>query len=234
MSYDDNFRYVYVDYREDDGTPFYVGIGSLKRTKNQERNIVHKRIANKHGMKRNVVKCFPITAGEDGKISAEDVVQLALTERYLIRGLKTHISQGGANLTDGGEMISGGKHCNATKSKIATAHRGNRKSLEHRQKLSAARRGKGLSLDHRAKISEAGRGKKKSAEHRAKISEAASNRPSRSAEHRAKIAAANRIRRTAERLQKERPELSYVEAKAIVLADAYIDKTNDKSECAIS
>jgi hypothetical protein len=47
--------FVYVDYRKDDGKPFYVGKGITKRIKNLERNPLHANIKNKHGIIREIV-----------------------------------------------------------------------------------------------------------------------------------------------------------------------------------
>jgi len=59
----------------------------------------------------------------------------------------------------------------ATKAKIAEAHRGVPKSAEHRAKLAEARRGVASPVETRAKIAEAHRGVPKSAEHAAAIRE---------------------------------------------------------------
>lgn len=89
--------YVYVDYREDDGRPFYVGKGLDKRVKLEKRNPLHTNIKNKHGMVRKIVL---ETRSEQDAFNKEI---------ELIQELKTHIDfgEGGANLTLGGEGISG-------------------------------------------------------------------------------------------------------------------------------
>lgn len=91
--------FVYVDYREDDGKPFYVGKGSDKRVKDLDRNQLHTRIKNKHGMVRKIV------------LETQSEQESLEKEIQLIQELKTHIDfgEGGANFTLGGEGISGYK-----------------------------------------------------------------------------------------------------------------------------
>ena len=89
--------FVYVDYREDDGRPFYVGKGSEHRVKDLDRNHLHERIKNKHGIFRKIVL---------ETLSEQEAFQ---KEIQLIQELKTHIDfgEGGANFTLGGEGSSG-------------------------------------------------------------------------------------------------------------------------------
>lgn len=100
--------YVYVDYREDDGKPFYVGKGNDDRVKDLNRNQLHTNIKNKHGMFRKVV--FETLSEQD----AFD------KEVQLIQELKTHIDfdEGGANFTLGGEGTSGCKHTDEQRKKL--------------------------------------------------------------------------------------------------------------------
>jgi hypothetical protein len=92
--------FVYVDYREDDGKPFYVGKGSENRAKDLDRNQLHTNIKNKHGMVRKIVleTCSEQEAFEK--------------EVELIQELKTYfyLGEGGANFTFGGEGPSGYKY----------------------------------------------------------------------------------------------------------------------------
>ena len=94
--------YVYVDFREDDGRPFYVGKGGEHRVKKQERNPLHTNIKNKHGMVRKIL--FET-------YSEQEAFQ---KEIELIRELKTYIDfgEGGANFTLGGDGCVGdrGQH----------------------------------------------------------------------------------------------------------------------------
>lgn len=91
--------YVYVDYREDSGEPFYVGKGLWARTQFLKRNKLHTNIRNKHGMIRKIV--FETT---DESEAFEKEVQL-------IQELGTFAEDGiGANYTLGGEGTSGYKN----------------------------------------------------------------------------------------------------------------------------
>lgn len=89
--------YVYVDYREDDGKPFYVGKGTESRIKDLNRNQLHERIKNKHGIIR--------------KIDSEHVDENEAFKREieLIQELETHVDfgKGGSNFTFGGEGCVG-------------------------------------------------------------------------------------------------------------------------------
>jgi uncharacterized membrane-anchored protein YjiN (DUF445 family) len=89
--------YVYVDYREDDGKPFYVGKGLEERVKIEKRNSLHTNIKNKHGIIREIV------------FESNNEQETLDKEVQLIQELQTHIDHGngGANFTLGGEGISG-------------------------------------------------------------------------------------------------------------------------------
>ena len=101
--------YVYVDYREDDGKPFYVGKGMEGRVKDLERNPLHTRIKNKHGIIREVV--FETHSEQE---SFEKEIQL-------IGELQTYVhhGNGGANLTLGGEGGSGYKFTEEQREKMS-------------------------------------------------------------------------------------------------------------------
>lgn len=91
--------FVYVDFREDDGKPFYVGKGLNSRVKCKKRNPHHTNIKNKHGMVRKIV--FE-THSEQDAFNKE-------IER--IQELKTYVDfgEGGANFTLGGDGKRGYK-----------------------------------------------------------------------------------------------------------------------------
>lgn len=90
--------YTYIDYRLDTGEPFYVGKGLMGRVRDKRldrRNKIHSSIVKKHGIRREIA-LGPVTNEE------------ALSEEVrLISELKTHVTQGGANLTLGGEGFVG-------------------------------------------------------------------------------------------------------------------------------
>jgi len=100
--------YVYVDFRGDDGRPFYVGKGIEGRVKDLERNVLHTNIKKKHGIIREVV--FETHSEQE---SFEKEIQL-------IQELRTHIDfrEGGANLTFGGEGVSGYKYTKEQREKL--------------------------------------------------------------------------------------------------------------------
>lgn len=114
--------FVYVDFKEDDGKPFYVGKGSEHRVKDLQRNIVHERIKRKHGMVRRIL--FET-------LSEQEAFQ---KEIQLIQELKTHIDfgEGGANFTLGGEGISGYKYSEEQRE----ARKKKLEDPEYRKKLS--------------------------------------------------------------------------------------------------
>ena len=112
--------YVYVDYRVDDGRPFYVGKGYENRTRDfRNRSHVWKGIATKHGVRREVVI---------GSLENEFVCQ---EEMRLIHELHTRVENGGANLTDGGEGSVGWHPSDETRAKITRALTGNMIGEKH-------------------------------------------------------------------------------------------------------
>ena len=168
--------YVYVD-RTSDGRPFYVGKGMKKRVTNMSpRNSLHENIAKKHGIIRTV---------EFECLEEQEAFE---KERELIRSLKTFARTGwGANLTLGGEGLSGILLTNEHKEAIRAAN-SHEKSVETRirMKLAAQRRAndpewikkmKDVSVkrweseSYRQKFKEATKGKKRTPEQCKRISE---------------------------------------------------------------
>ena len=173
--------YVYVDCRLDDGRPFYVGKGDVRRVRSDSRNKLHTRIAAKHGCIRIV------SAPIDNKKEAFHL------ERMLIRKLKTREYQGGANFTDGGD--GGGPGFVPTeeqRNKMSIASLGRPKSMEHRANISAGQKGRLVSLKCRAAVALSNSMRVHSSETRAKLSAASRRRTvtTISEETRAKISAA--------------------------------------------
>ena len=149
--------FVYVDYREDDGKPFYVGKGTERRVQDLERNVVHTRIKNKHGIIREVV--FETHSEQE---SFEKEIQL-------IGELQTyvHYGKGGANLTLGGEGGSGYK--------FTEEQRESFKKLwevpEYREKISESSKKMWEDPVFKEKMSEINKKKWEDPEYREKISE---------------------------------------------------------------
>jgi hypothetical protein len=135
--------YVYVDFRGDDGKPFYVGKGAEKRIKNLHRNPLHTNIKKKHGMVRKIL--FENLSESE---SFEKEIQL-------IQELRTHIDHGngGANLTLGGEGISGYKRTDEQKKKHSDLVKKLYEDPEYREKLSESNKRVWEDPEHRAKMS---------------------------------------------------------------------------------
>lgn len=115
---------VYVDYRLDSGTPFYVGKGVPNRVKSFKRNQVHARIVARHGVRREVV--FQT-------LSNEAAMEF---EAQLIRELKTRDTFGGANLTDGGEGTAGWTPSEETRQRMSESWKDRVVSKETCQRMS--------------------------------------------------------------------------------------------------
>jgi hypothetical protein len=131
--------FVYVDFREDDGRPFYVGKGNEGRVKDLQRNELHSRIKNKHGIIREVV-----FETHDEQESFEKEIQL-------IQELQTYVhhGKGGANLTLGGEGTSGCKREDLIKS-----NKKNWENPEYREKMCESSKKMWENPEHRKNISE--------------------------------------------------------------------------------
>lgn len=114
-------------------------------------------------------------------------------EKFWIAELKTHVSQGGYNLTFGGEGLAGYKFSDESKQRMREAAVGRKYTPEARAKMSEAAKKRGcntvaiaamaaansvriMSDAERERRSLAQRGKEVSAETRAKIGEAGKNR----------------------------------------------------------
>lgn len=170
--------FVYVDFTEDDGRPFYVGKGTMQRIKASSRNAYHDRVAKKHGMRREVALETP---SEFEALNRE--IRL-IAELHTFTG-DPHWNGIGTNFTEGGEGGHGWKHSADACARIAKAKQGNR-SLSGRKRSPATRgaiakalTGKKRSDEHQAKINEALRGKRRkpfSSVTREKLSKAASRK----------------------------------------------------------
>lgn len=112
--------YVYVDYRVDDGRPFYVGKGYENRTRDfRNRNYAWKGIVEKHGVRREL-----IMGSFDNDFICEE-------EMRLIRELRTRVENGGANFTDGGEGSVGWHPSDETRAKITRSLTGKMAGEKH-------------------------------------------------------------------------------------------------------
>jgi len=159
--------YIYVDSTFD-GRPFYVGKGVTERVNCfKQRNRLHGNISKKHGLKRIIV--FE-TMCEQWALDRE-IELIALFRTHY--GLPGHW---GANLTNGGDGLSGHLQSEETRQKRALSLRGNVngrgnkgtiRSREHCQKLSIAKskKRKPLSEEHKLNLRKALLGKERSIEH---------------------------------------------------------------------
>lgn len=178
-----NDFFVYV-WRRPCGEPFYVGKGKKYRdTAEQGRNPIFRNIVAKiraGGEEPVVERIF------DGITEHEAFAhEVALVAKY---GRKNNGTGVLANLTDGGDGVSGWVASAETRARMSAANTGKVLSEDHRAKIGAANKGKAKSEGHRANLSAANKGKALSKDARAKIS-AANKGKVLSEEHRAKISA---------------------------------------------
>lgn len=181
-----NDFYVYI-WKRPCGAPFYVGKGSGKReTVEHRRNPIFRNIVAKiraRGEEPVVERIF------DGITEREAFAhEIALVAKYGRKNNHTGIL---ANLTDGGDGVSGWVASAETRARMSAANKGKVLSEDHRAKIGAANKGKAKSEDHRANLSAANIGKVLSQDARAKIS-AANKGKVLSEEHRANLSEALR------------------------------------------
>jgi len=156
--------YAYVHARPSTSSMsgiFYVGKGRGARHRDfSHRTQFHKNIVAKHGAENILI----------GKHECSDEATALDLERGLIRCLR----RAGvllANLTDGGEGLSGHRHSTETKAKMRAARLGKPRSAETRQKLREVNLGKPGTFT----------GKKHTEETRVKLSAARIGKPNPSA-----------------------------------------------------
>jgi len=162
--------YVYLHCRPD-GTPFYVGKGHGKRASMfGQRNQHHRSIVSKHGADKIGVFVFPCAS------EAEAIAD----ERQHIAQLRAD-GFDLANHTNGGEGVSGLRHSDASRQRMAAAKRGRTIPAATRAKMSAAQKcrapvfGRKASAETRQRMSSASAGRKRgplSDKHRANLSAA--------------------------------------------------------------
>lgn len=137
--------YNYVDHRADApmDDPFYCGLGDECRVADfKNRNDIWQEITAEHGVRREIVLVT----------SVYDVV--CSNEIDLIRDLKTHVSQGGANKTLGGEGCRGWHPSEQTRLHMREAKLGKKFEPEHKANMSLAHIERYKSEDARLKTSE--------------------------------------------------------------------------------
>jgi len=171
------FSYIHC---KPDGTPFYVGKGNGNRVKKI------KRASNPHHL--NIIKKYGVENILVGKMECSTEEISFDLERGLIKRLKA-MGVNIANLTDGGEGVSGLVMTDKAKEKMRLAKVGKRLSKEHIEKLRKANAGKSLSQESRKKLSSSRLGIVFSDEHKRKLSAAKIGRKL-SDEHKDKVRAA--------------------------------------------
>lgn len=142
-----DYRFVYVDCKPD-GTPFYVGKGSMFRVKySKKRNNHHLNICNKYS---NWYRGLAF-AGTESQCNAKEIELISKFGRIDL-GTGTLV-----NYTDGGEGMANPSA--ETLAKLSKIRKGRITSDEAKRKLSIAHKGKVLSEEHKLKLSLAHKGK---------------------------------------------------------------------------
>lgn len=120
--------YVYLHYRISDGEVFYVGKGKGQRIVSTKRNRLWRNIAEKHGVRASIYK---------DNLSEEEAFQIE-SELIVRFGRIDNKSGCLANLTDGGEGMSGHVRSSETIEKVRVKHIGRKLSDETKLKISVA------------------------------------------------------------------------------------------------
>ena len=184
--------YTYFHTRNDTGAVFYVGKGKGLRAHSSKRNALWKRISEKHGHTVHIASEWPTEA------------EAFEHEKFLIACFRD-MGVPLANMTDGGEGVSGFVLTDAMKSKLSKSLRmGFLEHPERAAKISIAlkgrvspNKGRVASKETRKKISDANSGRKHSEESLKKISESQIGRVM-SEETKSKMSAAAKARKARE------------------------------------
>lgn len=140
-------------------------VGSARRGDN---GMLICRAIHKHGVaafERSV-----LWEGDESKLAVSER-ELGEWEKHFIKELRTHVSEGGYNLTFGGDGgLSGYTFSEESREKIRQKALGRKLSPEARAKISAAHRGKPKSSEAVEARARSNRGKKRTPEQRANLS----------------------------------------------------------------
>lgn len=150
--------YVYVHSRLGSGEPFYVGKGHGCRANSH---------ANRNAYWRNILKkdggCHVNIIARELDEDLALLLEVEMIDKLRKSGAKL------ANLTDGGEGVSGLRHTAEARLKMSLALKGRKLSKEHIAKCASALRGHSVSEATRAKLSAANKGMKMTDEQRLKL-----------------------------------------------------------------
>lgn len=173
----DNKFYVYEHWRLDRDECFYVGKGKGRRAYvMKDRNGHHKAIQAKVIREGFAIEIRMVAMG----LSEKEAFSIECERICFWRNVGIDL----ANMTDGGDGISGFKMSIDAKEKMSRAKRGRpgmitmlgkKHSAETRAKMSAAQKGRPKSPEHAAKVGAAHKGKKISDEQKAILSAARKN-----------------------------------------------------------
>ena len=163
------------------------------------------------------VRELPIEPDADGKFSDEDVAFVCHLERILIEALGTRTNVNGANMTSGGEMISGYTHTEEVRARLSAArqgmYQGQKNPMYGKRGTGSPNYGRHLSAEHKRAISDANKGRVFTAEHRERIGAHSSKRtgsanPFFGRKHSKETLARIKLTKTINQLRKKRPELT--------------------------
>ena len=181
--------YTYIHCKPD-GTPFYVGKGSARRSHDfRHRNRHHEFVVAKYGAENISVLVFPRASEQ---LAFDDEVKWICVLREAGYDL--------ANKTTGGQGASGAVRSVETRLKISSVHKGRKRSPETCARIAKAKAGFEMPKGAKERIALYRTGKTLSDESRAKVSTAKKGRPNGwggktlSPEHRAKISSAQKGR----------------------------------------
>lgn len=159
---------VYVHIRLDNGDPFYVGKGTIKRIrKKTNRNKHWHNVVNKCNGFDSIIIRDNLTEDDAFQLEKDTIAEYRLKNINL------------CNYTDGGDGPSGYKHTDECKLKMSelakgrtAPNKGLKASDSAREKMRAAKLGRKLSKEHIEKVAASKKGKPLSYECRMKISNA--------------------------------------------------------------
>ena len=161
-----NVYYTYL-YRDENGTPIYVGKGKNKRA------WTHLSSKSKHPFIYKLQKMILNGHNPQPEFLCKDVDEefafFAEEEAIAYYGRKDLKKGTLLNLTEGGFGTSGHKHSDAAKEKISIASKGKKRSPEFKEKIRKANLGLKKSVEFKQKLSIANKGKSLSEETKQKL-----------------------------------------------------------------